>query len=578
MKSRIALFTLVALAGWILGGTVSVAAPIGTAFTYQGRFDVSGSPASGAYDFEFKLFDAATEGTQVGSAVLKNDLSVSDGYFTTTLDFGSGRFTGDARWLQIAVRPGAETGAYTTLTPRHELTPTPYAINSDNEGTVDYIPKFTANGITNSVLYESSGKIGIGTTDPKTKMHIRQPAGGQGIVDLLTLDPYPTDGNGAAIRFVTSADGLSGLSIAGVRDAAGAYGSLRFHTRGIDGERERMRIDQNGNVAIGTTSPGAELDIRETGADDAVRLDLRTQDNPSVYYARFEAKYNAADSFNIYATSGHNLMKYIANNNVLAFNHGGNVGIGTISPTCDLDVQGGQDSMVRTYGSGSPTFMATSTTNNLQTKLQSAGGIPIGVVGTESNHLFAIITGGAGRMFFDTAGNVGIGTASPLAALDVIGNVRCVDLVETSDEQLKANVQPLTGVLDKLGQIRAVSFEWNEKARCVGAQAGEKQIGVLAQEVERVFPEMVTTPNPVTVEELSKGYSEEMLTPEVRQRLQRNADATHYKAVSYSKLSVVLLEAVKELKAENDALRTQNSSLEERLARVEGLIQQTATK
>ena len=172
MKSRIILLTSIALANCVLHCVVTLAAPMGTAFTYQGRFNAGGSPANGAYDFEFKLFDAATAGNQIGSTVTKADLAVSDGYFTTTLDFGSSRFTGDARWLQIAVRPGAETGSYTTLTPRHELTPTPYAINSDNEGTANYIPKFTSTGMANSVLYESSGKIGIATTTPASTLDL----------------------------------------------------------------------------------------------------------------------------------------------------------------------------------------------------------------------------------------------------------------------------------------------------------------------------------------------------------------------------------------------------------------------
>ena len=150
--------------------------------------------------------------------------------------------------------------------------------------------------------------------------------------------------------------------------------------------------------------------------------------------------------------------------------------------------------------------------------------------------------------------------------------------MQTSDRLLKTDIQPLAGVLDKLDQVEAVSFRWNEKAQSLGAKTGERQIGVLAQDLEQAFPELVVTPEPVTVDDLAKGYSEETLTPEVRQQLQRDTDATHYKAVNYSQLTVVLLEAVKELKAENDSWRTQNSSLEERLARVEGLLSTSVAK
>jgi hypothetical protein len=100
----------------------------GTAFTYQGQLKDNGAPANGAYDFQFALFDAASGGTQIGATLNSNDVTVTNGYFTTPLDFGANAFTGDARYLEIAVRPGASSGAYTPLTPRQALTPAPYAL------------------------------------------------------------------------------------------------------------------------------------------------------------------------------------------------------------------------------------------------------------------------------------------------------------------------------------------------------------------------------------------------------------------------------------------------------------------
>ena len=77
-----------------------------------------------------------------------------------------------------------------------------------------------------------------------------------------------------------------------------------------------------------------------------------------------------------------------------------------------------------------------------------------------------------------------------------------------------------------------------------------------------MFPELVTTPEPVAADELIDKCPEEMLTPEVIQRLREDAEKTHFKAVSYSKLAVVLLEAVKELKAENQSLEQRIQALE----------------
>ncbi len=103
-----------------------VLAPITTAFTYQGSLTDGGSPANGAYDFEFKLFNDASIGTQVGSTVTKGDVVTSEGIFTVELGFGD-VFDGTAYWLEIWVRPGASTGGYQQLLPRQPLTAVPYA-------------------------------------------------------------------------------------------------------------------------------------------------------------------------------------------------------------------------------------------------------------------------------------------------------------------------------------------------------------------------------------------------------------------------------------------------------------------
>lgn len=100
---------------------------LGTAFTYQGRLTDGGNPAEGAYDFQFRLYDAPSGGNLLGT-VAPGDVAVSGGLFTVKLNFGAGVLTGDARWLEIGVRPGDSGGAYTLLDPRQELTPSPYAL------------------------------------------------------------------------------------------------------------------------------------------------------------------------------------------------------------------------------------------------------------------------------------------------------------------------------------------------------------------------------------------------------------------------------------------------------------------
>jgi hypothetical protein len=113
--------------------------PADSSITYQGNLLDEEAPADGDYDFRFKLYNADTGGDQVGRTIVKADLTVSDGVFTTELNFGSGAFNGGARWLEVAVRPGSSTGGYTILSPRQPLTATPYALNVLNVPDHDHL-------------------------------------------------------------------------------------------------------------------------------------------------------------------------------------------------------------------------------------------------------------------------------------------------------------------------------------------------------------------------------------------------------------------------------------------------------
>ncbi len=102
------------------------ASPLGTAFTYQGKLTDGGNPASGSYDLTSTLYDDASGGTAVAGPLTNSPVGVTNGLFTTLLDFGA-VFDGNARWLEVGVRTNGG-GAFTTLSPRQPLTPAPYAI------------------------------------------------------------------------------------------------------------------------------------------------------------------------------------------------------------------------------------------------------------------------------------------------------------------------------------------------------------------------------------------------------------------------------------------------------------------
>ncbi|MGC9944018.1 MAG: hypothetical protein ABSE48_19500 [Verrucomicrobiota bacterium] len=131
MKNK--LFAILALN--LLGAFTSqlyTAQAQGTAFTYQGQLINNGSEANGVYDLVFTLYATNLTGAVVAGPVTNSATAVTNGQFTTTIDFGN-VFTGTNYWLQIAVSTnGADD--FTTLTPRQAITPTPYAIYATSAG------------------------------------------------------------------------------------------------------------------------------------------------------------------------------------------------------------------------------------------------------------------------------------------------------------------------------------------------------------------------------------------------------------------------------------------------------------
>jgi microcystin-dependent protein len=125
MKKLSSLFYAVACCGLFTAAGPALAQ--GTAFTLQGQLINAGVPASGNYDLQCALFTNLIQGSQYGPSVTVSNVAVSAGLFTTILDFGTGVYNGTNYWLDIAVRTNGGS-AFSELSPRQPLTPTPYAV------------------------------------------------------------------------------------------------------------------------------------------------------------------------------------------------------------------------------------------------------------------------------------------------------------------------------------------------------------------------------------------------------------------------------------------------------------------
>jgi hypothetical protein len=128
-----------------LVSTTVLAAPLGTAFTYQGRLAEAGAPVNGFYDFRLGVFDDEALGNLVGLRVDLTAVPVSNGLFTVQCDPGEGVFDGSPRWLQISVRTNAG-GSLRTLSPRQPIATAPYALYAPNAG------QATGANVANSVI------------------------------------------------------------------------------------------------------------------------------------------------------------------------------------------------------------------------------------------------------------------------------------------------------------------------------------------------------------------------------------------------------------------------------------------
>lgn len=123
-----------------------------TAFTYQGRLVEETGPAEGNYDLLLSLHDSLAEGSQVGSSLTNSNVAISNGVFTTSLDFGM-PFDGRPLWLEIAVRKAGEE-SFVPLAPRQAITPTPYALYA-----MAVSPTSVTGAFTGAVVFTNAANI-----------------------------------------------------------------------------------------------------------------------------------------------------------------------------------------------------------------------------------------------------------------------------------------------------------------------------------------------------------------------------------------------------------------------------------
>jgi hypothetical protein len=524
----------------------------------------------------------------------------------------------------------------------------------------------SASAVTCSQLFDNGTNVGIGTASPGRLLTLsRATEAASTQIELRNVGGM-TNGNFDGISFTQGATGSTALGNIKLHYASDGGTALAFETRGSSSASgdapvtEKVRVDKDGKVGIGTTMPAEKLDVAGkikamaflgdgsalTGINDAAKV--AKAGDTMTGMLNLPANGLAAGSNQLVLAAGHvgigttspNVRLHIAggtdaqltgggflqvgsststnilvdNNEIMARNNGatatlalnanggnvtliqsgtGSVGIGTASPSplFKLHVEGSSagilgintsglgvgvrgDSSTGTgvsglSGSGNGVFGSSGSGDGVRGVSNSGVGVSAWsesgniIEGRDGSPSGGGRSGSSGtlRFLITNAGNVGIGTATPAEKLDVNGRIRVTQLAgpasthlctnnnvisscSGSDARLKTNFRPLVNVLEKLNTVRGVSFEWNEAYQSIGGASAGREIGVIAQEVEAAFPELVT--------QMENGY----------------------KTVNYERLTAVLIEAVKELNAKHDKLEADNEALRAELKSLMQMVKQ----
>jgi hypothetical protein len=267
----------------------------GTAFTYQGRLNSSGSPASGSYDVAFTLFATNATGVAIAGPVTNAAVTVTNGLFTTLINFGN-VFTGSSNWLEIAVSTNA-ANAFSTLAPRQQLTPTPYAIFAETasnlSGTIP-LAQLSAAVVTNGAsAVNFSGTLSLGGN-----LNLPATTDSSGIIYAEGSPYIHSDG----LNNFFAGPGAGNLTMSGA-------GNVGVGTSVLSGNTTGNYNTANGDFALGNNTTGNNNTANGTGA-----LHLNTsgsQNTANGYealYANNAGSQNVANGFEAlyHNTTGNN--------------------------------------------------------------------------------------------------------------------------------------------------------------------------------------------------------------------------------------------------------------------------------
>ena len=478
----------------------TVAAAQTTGFTYQGRVTDGGMPANGNYDLQFVLWDSASGGNQVGLTQMLNAVPVEAGIFTVTLDFGANAFPGASRFLEISARPSGAL-SFTLLTPRQQITSTPYAVRSLNSAAADTATNATLLGgvVASQYVQASDARL----TDPRP----------------------PTSGSSSYIQNTTSQQAVSNFNISGNGTAAGTLSASVVNAT--------TQFNIGGNRALSTggsqnTFAGLLTGLGNTGSANAFfgyqAGFSNTTGLRNAFFGEGAGAITQDGSLNAFFGSGAGKTNFSGNNNTLigVFADVGtgnltnatalgayaqvtasnslvlgsingvqsaaadtNVGIGTTAPKARLHIAVNSGNIMAGDAGCNPGFVGFGFASSLTCTNYS-------LLGNGTDTIINRPTGGAISFRENNTAQMTIlpGGAISILTLGSGGNTAlCRNPAGqfstcSSSLRYKKDLQPFTRGLALLNQLKPITFNWKSD--------GSPDLGFGAEDIAAVEPLLVT--------------------------------------------------------------------------------------
>ena len=355
-----------------------------TAFTYQGRLDQGGQPATGIYKMSFRLYDRETGGSPLTTFPV-NNVPVTNGLFSVNIDLESVGLLARDPWMEIFVATNGVT-EFSALEPRTRITAAPKAHYADIAGSVtnrsiraDQIassnkpdpgymltwdgdsliwkdPVQTRNiwSLNNTNAYYTGGRVGIGTQTPAAKLHVSQ--GGLAVTGASS--PYTGAGRGVF---------MEGYQIFGTLFA---YDYLNMRPLPL------LLNHPGGHVGIGTTAPRSPLEVLGNWDGEFGTVNI-AGGYPTIRLTGDSQTANQSWIMHMGSSRPGNLEFYRRSGtqpwaSTLTLDQNGNIGIGSIAPQSRLEISG-QDAL-RAVGFQPFLTLMDSSAGNARGRIQNVGG------------------------------------------------------------------------------------------------------------------------------------------------------------------------------------------------------------